>query len=155
MNKGASLRDRAVVNGAASVSALRASVPSACCSTQGRWHRCIAHSWTAIDLPCPDCAAPLSLHEGRQQRILGGMDHKWRSLRSLGLERNTRHLIGPAQALVRAGRIESRLDQGRSCLVYRLTASAIEARRAGTEGSGAQHESAVPQADAQPPAGEP
>ncbi len=29
MNKGASLRDRAVVNGAASVSALRASVPSA------------------------------------------------------------------------------------------------------------------------------
>lgn len=37
----------------------------------------------------------------------------------------------------------------------RETASAIEARRAGTEGSGAQHESAVPQADAQPPAGEP
>jgi hypothetical protein len=34
---------------------------------------------------------------------------------------------------------------------HSLFASAIEARRAGTEGSGAQHESAVPQADAKAP----
>lgn len=43
--------DRAVANGAASVSALRASVPSA-----GRWHRCYRHGWAAIDHPCSYCA---------------------------------------------------------------------------------------------------
>ena len=44
-------------------------------------------------------------------------------------------------------------DNGR-LLTKDEVASAIEARRAETEGLGAQHESAVPQADAQPPVGE-
>lgn len=46
-------------------------------------------------------------------------------------------------------------DRGAMDEIHKARASAIEARRAGTEGSGAQHESAVPQADAQLPAGEP
>jgi hypothetical protein len=41
-------------------------------------------------------------------------------------------------------------DLAASCQKFRI-ASAIEARRVETEGLDAQHESAVPQADAQPP----
>ena len=80
------------------------------------------------------------------ERLLALLDENWRHLREV-VPSNVRFWIAPAQKLQRRGLVEARLIVLSQGLSYRLSAQAIEARRAETQ-SGSVHESAVGNADA-------
>lgn len=120
--------DRAVVNGAASVSALRASVPSACCNCQ-YWRR------NAYREPSPEPETHGKIFGFRFARdpFLVRVD---RSIRSFEIESNE-------SGLCRRFPDCARTHETHYCGEF---AQAIEARRAETLGS--VHESAVPEGNA-------
>ena len=81
--------------------------------------------------------------------LLSGMTDEWTSLAKLSGRLNTRHFIRPMRELIASGLAEWSWGQGQSCKIYRLSAQAIEARRAETHSRSVADESAVPEGCAQ------